>query len=119
MNTQSLRDLSTRRSQRQQIDCAVQIKVQRPEIETPFVIPGRCRDMSEHGVCAALPVPLEEGEIVTLVLKLSGDMPEQQISGIVRYSNGELHGVEFIGLLPPRKAALREFRTIASNLRVS
>lgn len=102
------RALSTRRSPRLVLDCAVRVRLDRPEFEEPLHLSGRCRDISEHGVCIELSTGLDEGEIVTVIMKMEGDMAEQHLSAIVRYTNNGMHGLEFLGLLPPRKAALRQ-----------
>ena len=65
---------------------------------------GRCRELSEGGIGAALGEQLSPGEVVTLEFA-----PNLKVYGAVRYLRGFYHGFEFV-LLRDRQRGEKSVR---------
>jgi len=63
---------------------------------------GRCRELSEGGIGAALAEQLPVGEVVTLELS-----PSLKVYGAVRYMHGFYHGFEFVLLRDRQREAIK------------
>ncbi len=70
---------------------------------------GRIRDISEHGLGAVVPEPLEPGDEVTL--NFSIDTCELEVKAVVRYRRGIHYGFEFVGLTDTYAEAVRQIRS--------
>ena len=63
---------------------------------------GRCRELSEGGIGAALGEQLSPGEVVTLEFA-----PNLKVYGTVRYLRGFYHGFEFVLLRDRQREAIK------------
>jgi len=63
---------------------------------------GRCRELSEGGIGAALAEQLPVGEVVTLEFT-----PTLKVYGAVRYMHGFYHGFEFVLLRDRQREAIK------------
>ena len=63
---------------------------------------GRCRELSEGGIGAALAEQLSPGEVVTLEFS-----PTLKVYGAVRYLRGFYHGFEFVLLRDRQREAIK------------
>jgi hypothetical protein len=67
---------------------------------------ARTRDISEGGIGAAVPEPLEAGERIELEVKLeSGSLT---LPAIVMHRRGYHHGIRFVEITPEQRKAIRE-----------
>ncbi|MFB3815769.1 MAG: PilZ domain-containing protein [Terriglobales bacterium] len=71
-------------------------------------IQGRIRDITEQGLGAIIPEPLQRDSVVTL--KFAVDGCDLAIKAVVRYRRGIHYGFEFIGLADPDAEVLRQIR---------
>lgn len=69
---------------------------------------GRATEISENGIGAVLPEPLEPGETVGLEFSLGFKGPKLSVTGVVRHRQGFRHGLEFVGLNPAELEAVRQ-----------
>ena len=63
---------------------------------------GRCRELSEGGIGAALAEQLSPGEVVTLEFS-----PTLKVYGAVKYLRGFYHGFEFVLLRDRQREAIK------------
>jgi c-di-GMP-binding flagellar brake protein YcgR len=74
-------------------------------------IRGRCSDIGHGGMGAVLTEELPPGEVLSLEFGLpAASTPEQlAVRAIVRYRQGFVHGLEFIGLSTEQQSAIDGF----------
>jgi hypothetical protein len=57
---------------------------------------ARCIDISEDGLAAQIPDPLEAGARVTLILTLPGAVTSMRLAAIVNYCTDQCSGFKFV-----------------------
>jgi len=72
-------------------------------------VPGRSVDLSERGVAVVLAAELAAGEAVGLELQLPEQAQLQRWRAVVRYQDKLRCGMEFAGLSPEQRAAIRDY----------
>jgi hypothetical protein len=96
-----------RRLVRCQLDQQLKVRVMgRRNRET--IVQGRIRDMTEQGLGAVIPTPLEPGDIVTV--EFSADGCPLALRAVVRHRRGFRYGLEFTGLTERDARALCKTR---------
>lgn len=77
---------------------------------TKVNIQGRIRDITEAGLGAVIPAPLEPGEEVTL--EFTANDCHLALKAVVRYRRGIHYGFKFLGLTEASARTLREIRLL-------
>lgn len=76
-----------------------------------FESQGRCSDIAHAGMGVVLTSNAPPGDVLALKLRLPNNSEVLSVRAIVRYQNGFVHGLEFLGLTPEQQAAIDEFCT--------
>jgi c-di-GMP-binding flagellar brake protein YcgR len=74
-----------------------------------FESQGRCSDIAHGGMGVVLTSNAGPGDVLALKLQLPNKSEVLSVRAIVRYQNGFVHGLEFLGLTPEQQAAIDEF----------
>lgn len=84
----------------------------------PRLLNARCRDISEDGLAAQLPEPLEVGTGVTLILTLPGSARTVRIAGRITNRQAEDHGCVFLFGSLGERAFVREYLASLGGTRI-
>jgi TonB family protein len=98
---------SRRRAPRYRMQNPLEITVLRSGI--PDTVPGRALNICEGGVAAVLAGELLPGETVALELRISMVVEPLRTRAIVRYQDKLQCGLEFVGITPEQRAAIRDW----------
>jgi hypothetical protein len=74
-----------------------------------FESQGRCSDIAHAGMGVVLTSNARPGDVLALKFQLPNSSEVLSVRAIVRYQNGFVHGLEFLGLTPEQQAAIDEF----------
>ena len=74
-----------------------------------FESQGRCSDIAHAGMGAVLTSNAQPGDVLALKLQLPNCTQALSVRAIVRYRNGFVHGLEFLGLTPEQHSSIDEF----------
>jgi PilZ domain len=74
-----------------------------------FESQGRCGDIAHAGLGAVLTSNAQPGDVLALKFQLPNASEPLSIRAIVRYRNGFVHGLEFLGLTPEQQTVIDEF----------
>jgi hypothetical protein len=74
-----------------------------------FESQGRCSDIAHAGMGAVLTSNAQPGDVLALKLHLPNNSELLLVRAIVRYRNGFVHGLEFVGLTSDQQGAIDEF----------
>jgi PilZ domain len=74
-----------------------------------FESQGRCGDIAHAGMGAVLTCNAQPGDVLALRFQLPNTSEAWSIRAIVRYRNGFVHGLEFLGLTPEQQTAIDEY----------
>lgn len=96
---------SRRRVPRVPLQAPVDVTVARSG--TPDTVPGRSLDVGERGVGAMIAGELVPGESVTVEVYLASGIEPLRFRAMVRYHDKLRCGLEFVGLSPEQRAAIR------------
>jgi TonB family protein len=80
----------------------------------PESLPGRCTDMSEHGVGAIVAGALIPGQQVAIELRLPNMGVPVRSRALVRYQQRLRCGLQFVGLMPEQREMIRYWTSHAS-----
>jgi len=69
---------------------------------------GRSFQLGQNGLGAILPSALEPGDVVTIEVRLPGNVRRLKLSAIIRYRNGLRYGFEFLGGNEPDREMVRQ-----------
>jgi hypothetical protein len=70
---------------------------------------GRCNIIAEGGLGANLAHPLPVGSVVLVRFGLPTHPSMLELWAVVRYREGQQHGLEFVSLADPQKLSLMQF----------
>ena len=60
------------------------------------IIPGYGRNLGEGGICAFIPAPLSNGDLLEMELQFPGSSMKATVRGKIRSSERFTYGIEFI-----------------------
>jgi hypothetical protein len=60
------------------------------------IIPGYGRNLGEGGICAFIPAPLSNGELLELELQFPGSSMKAKVRGKIRSADRFTYGIEFV-----------------------
>jgi len=98
---------SRRRSPRFELHAAVDVTVLRSGV--PDKLPGRTLNLCERGLAAVLAGEVSAGDAVAVELKLPEQAEPLRARATVRYQDKLRCGLEFVGLTPEQRIAIREW----------
>lgn len=75
----------------------------------PDTVPGRSVNLCERGIAAVLAGELAPGESVGVEVRLSSAGDSLRARAMVRYQDNLRFGLEFVGLSPDQRAAIRDW----------
>src|SRR5215469_11214222 len=74
-----------------------------------FESQGRCSDIAHAGMGAVLTSNAQPGDVLTLKFQLPNSSNTLSVRAIVRFRNGFVHGLEFLGLTPEQQSSIDKF----------
>jgi len=98
---------SRRRVPRFQMQAPLDVTVLRSGI--PDTVPGRSVNLCERGIAAVMAGEFAPGESVGVEVRLSSSGDSLRARAMVRYQDKLRFGLEFVGLSPDQRAAIREW----------
>ena len=72
-------------------------------------IQGRCSDIGQGGMGTVLTAEVPQGEVLSLEFALPSTSQPLAVRAIVRYRQGFVHGLEFLGLSQEQQATIEGF----------
>jgi TonB family protein len=98
---------SRRRSTRFRVQAPLDVTVLRSGV--PDTVPGRSVNLCERGIAAVLAAEIKPGEVVGIEVMLPSASDPLRSRALVRYQDKLRCGMEFVGLSPEQRTAIREW----------
>jgi hypothetical protein len=111
MNQVAASSPNTRRWPRYQVDLPVRIIGLNGVLTSPIM--GRGSNISRAGMALRASVALKPGDLMQLQFPTA---EPSRVSAVVRYSNGAILGLEFLGQLPPDDETKRHLSALSDSI---